>query len=148
MEELEKIDLIRERLGVSYEKAYSTLQETNGDVVEALIKLEKEKGITQDENIDVERLQVKGQEIINKLREIVKEGNVNKIVVKNNEKTLVEIPVTAGIIGGVLFPYLTMVAGMAAMYKEYTLEIAREKNNKNADEENKNDDMGNNSEFN
>src|SRR5690554_1957705 len=148
MEELEKIDLIRERLGVSYEKAYNTLQETNGDIIEALIKLEKEKGTEKGENINVERLQVKGQELINKLKEIIKEGNANKIIVKNNEKTLVEIPITAGIIGGVLFPYLTMVAGMAAMYKEYTLEIAREKNNKNADEENKNDDMGNNSEFN
>src|SRR5690554_6440815 len=144
MEELEKIDLIRERLGVSYEKAYNTLQETNGDIIEALIKLEKEKETEKGENINVERLQVKGQELINKLREIIKEGNANKILVKNNEKTLVEIPITAGIIGGVLFPYLTMLAGMAAMYKEYTLEIARDHIKNSNNQNNENVDMGNN----
>jgi hypothetical protein len=121
MDNLEKIDLIRERLGVSYEKANQVLQET-GDVVEALIKLEKEtkeKGF----NLKTEILHVKGQELIDKIKEIVKEGNVSKIVVKNKDKTLIEIPVTAGVVSLVLFPYITLLAGMAAMLKEYTLEI-------------------------
>ncbi len=130
MENLEKIDLVRERLGVSYEKAHKTLQETNGDVIEALIKLEKEEG-KKGLGIHTDQFHVKSQELVNKLKEIIKEGNVNKITVKNNEKTLVEIPVTAGVVGLVLFPYLTLLAGAAAMYKDYTLEIDRNKNNKN-----------------
>lgn len=52
-----------------------------------------------------------------------------KIVVKDNEKTLVEIPVTAGIVGLVLFPYISILAGLAAMYKDYTLEIDKEDQN-------------------
>ncbi len=126
MENLEKIDKVRERLGVSYEKAYKALQETNWDVIEALIKLEKEEG-KKGIGIGTEHIHVKGQELINKIKDIIKEGNVNKIIVKNDEKTLVEIPVTAGVVSLVLFPYLTLLAGAAAMYKDYTLEIEKNK---------------------
>lgn len=125
MDDLEKIDQIRQRLGVSYEKAYNTLQLCNGDVVASLIKLEQE-GI-KSEGIKTDTLHIKGQELISKIKEIVKEGNVNKVVVKNDEKTLVEIPVTAGVVSLVLFPYLTLLAGATAMYKDYTLEIDRNK---------------------
>lgn len=128
MENLEKIDLLRERLGVSYEVAYKALEESGGDVVEALIKLEKEeKEKVKNLKLDKDIVHVKGQELIDKLKDIIKEGNVNKIVVKNKEKTLVEIPVTAGVVSLVLFPYVTLLAGMAAMFKEYTLEIDKDK---------------------
>lgn len=127
MENLEKIDLIRQRIDVSYEKAYQALQETNGNVVEALIKLEKEGDGQKKINFDTELFHVKGQDLINKIKNIIKEGNVNKVIVKNDEKTLVEIPVTAGVVSLVLFPYLTLLAGAAAMYKDYTLEIERNK---------------------
>ncbi|NLM97221.1 MAG: DUF4342 domain-containing protein [Halanaerobiaceae bacterium] len=123
LDDLEKIDEIRKRLGVSYETAYNALQECNGDVISAIIKLEKEGAEGKKINTDV--LHVKGQELINKIKELIKEGNVNKIVVKNDEKTLAEIPVTAGLVSLVLFPYLTLLAGAAALYKDYTLEIDR-----------------------
>lgn len=125
MDNLEKIDMIRERLGVSYEAAHQALQECDGDVVAALIKLEKDNAGKTGFKSDV--FHVKGQELINKIKEIIKEGNVKKIVVKNDEKTLVEIPITAGVVSLVLFPYLTLLAGAAAMYKDYTLEIDRKK---------------------
>jgi len=124
MEELDKIDLIRERMNISYERAKQVLDEVNGDVVQALINLEKEqksKGFDDRNNI-----RVKGEELVNKLKEVIKEGNISKITVKNGDKTLIEIPVTAGLVSLVLFPYLTVLAGMAAMYKEYKLEIERE----------------------
>ncbi len=126
MDELDKIDLIRERMNVSYERAKQVLDEVNGDVVQALINLEKEqesKGYDDKNNI-----KVKGEELITKLKEIIKEGNISKITVKNRDKTLIEIPVTAGVVSLVLFPYLTVLAGMAAMYKEYKLEIERKDN--------------------
>ncbi len=125
MENLDKIDLIRERMNVSYKKAKQVLEEVNGDVVQALIKLEEEKETRgyEDENI----VKVKSEELISKLKELIKEGNIRKITVKNKDRTLVEIPVTAGVVSLVLFPYLTMLAGMAAMFKEYQLEIDRAK---------------------
>lgn len=124
LDDLQKIDEIRKRLGVSYETAHTALQVCNGDVVSALIKLEKEGAESSEFKADV--FHVKGQELLNKIKDIIKGGNVNKIVVKNDEKTLVEIPVTAGVISVVLFPYLTLLAGAAAMYKDYTLEIDRQ----------------------
>ncbi|NLJ84729.1 MAG: DUF4342 domain-containing protein [Halanaerobiaceae bacterium] len=123
MDTLEKIDQIRRRLGVTYEEAYKALEECNGDLVSALIILEKEQ---KQAGTHVDVLQVKGQELLNKIKEIIREGNVNKIIVKNDEKTLMEIPVTAGVVGLVLFPYLTLLAGAAALYKDYTLEIERD----------------------
>lgn len=123
MDTLEKIDQIRRRLGVTYEEAYKALEECNGDLVSALIILEKEQ---KQAGTHVDVLQVKGQELLNKIKEIIREGNVNKIIVKNVEKTLMEIPVTAGVVGLVLFPYLTLLAGAAALYKDYTLEIERD----------------------
>lgn len=127
MDNLEKIDMIRERLAVSYELAHQALQESDGDVVAALIKLEKESEAKSKTSVNSDVFHVKGQELVGKIKEIVKEGNVNKIVVKNNDKTLVEIPVTAGVVSLVLFPYLTLLAGATAMYKDYTLEIDKKK---------------------
>ncbi|MEJ6952028.1 DUF4342 domain-containing protein [Natronospora cellulosivora (SeqCode)] len=137
MDNLEKIDMIKGRLGVSYEEAFKSLEECNGDVVQALIKLEKDVEVDTESSAAKEKsmdyIHVKGQEIIKKIKEIIKEGNVNKVIVKSDEKTLVEIPVTAGVAGLVLFPYVTLLAGAAAMYKDYTLEI--EKKDKNSTEE-------------
>ena len=127
MDELEKIDLIRERINVSYEKAREALKEVEGDLVDALVKLEKNLKDKRNTNefAGDNLYKVKGQELIDKIKEIIKEGNVNKIAVKNDNKTLVEIPVTAGVISLVLFPYMGILAGMTAMYKDYTLEIKR-----------------------
>lgn len=138
MDNLEKIDMIKGRLGVSYEKAYQALEKSDGDVVQALIQLEKEvkadNGDTDKSETRMDFLHVKGQELYKKVKDIIKEGNVNKIIVKSDDKTVVEIPVTAGVAGVVLFPYVTLLAGAAAMLKEYTLEIEKKEEN---EEENK-----------
>ena len=128
MDNIEKIDMLKGRLGVSYEQAYQALEECNGDVVQALIKLEKENKGKKDSNYKTDFVHVKGQELINKIKEIIQEGNVNKISIKNDDKTVLEIPVNAGLAGLVLFPYITLLAGAAAMYKDYTLEIDKKKN--------------------
>ena len=74
MDNIEKLDLIRERFNVSYKKAKEVLTETNGDVVEALIKLE-ESGTESQKNKKSEHqtsndniYKVKGQELIEKIK--------------------------------------------------------------------------------
>lgn len=131
MENLEKIDLIRERLHVSYEQANQALQEAGGDVIQALVNLEKEREKEQEKNgFEKENVfQARGQELIDKIKSIINKGNVNKIAVKDDDKVLLEIPVTAGVASLVIFPYITILGGMAAMFKEYTLEIEKENNN-------------------
>lgn len=126
MDNLEKVDLIRERLNVSYSEANQALEQCDGDVVSALIMLEESQE-SKDDSAD-SRINVKGQELIDKIKELIQKGNVNKITVKNEKgETMVEIPITAGVVGLVLFPYIGILAGMAAMMKEYTLEIDQDK---------------------
>ena len=126
MDKLEKIDLIRNRLNVSYNEANEALEKCDGDVVSALIKLEEEK---KDLNKDFEKeeINVMGNELIDKIKNIIREGNVKKITIKNEEgESVLEIPVTAGVVGLVLFPYIGILGGLAAMLKEYKLEIKKE----------------------
>ncbi|HKL75855.1 MAG TPA: DUF4342 domain-containing protein [Halanaerobiales bacterium] len=132
MEKLEKIDIIKKRLDVSYNEANQALEDCDGDVVAALIHLEEnmETGEKQDteKKYEKEKMNVMGNELMDKLREIIKEGNVKKITVKNDKgESILEIPVTAGVVGLVLFPYIGILGGMAAMLKEYKLEITKEK---------------------
>ncbi len=126
MDKLEKIDLIRSRLNVSYNEANEALENCDGDVVSALIKLEeKNKDVNKD--FEKEDIHVMGNELIDKIKDIIREGNVKKITVKNEEEeSVLEIPVTAGVVGLVLFPYIGILGGLAAMLKEYKLEIKKD----------------------
>lgn len=125
MEELEKIDLIRERLGVSYREAKEALDKAGGDVVQALIMLEN-----QDKKWD-ERLDAKGRELVDYIRDIMKKGNVTKVRLKKDDRVIFEIPATLGAIGvgGALLSPLLAVIGVvgtvAALVNHYKLEIVR-----------------------
>ncbi|HHX96646.1 MAG TPA: DUF4342 domain-containing protein [Clostridia bacterium] len=142
MDELKKIDLLRERLGISYKEARDALEEAEGDVVQALVDLEK-----VHRNWD-EKLEEKGREIMAYIKEIIKQGNVTKVRLKKQAETVLEIPATVGFLslGGMfLSPLLALlgVAGtVAAVIKDYTLEVERpdgrvEKHNLNFLKENK-----------
>lgn len=125
MEELEKIDIIRERLGVSYHEAKEALDKVNGDVVQALILLEK-----NDRKWD-QKLDEKGKQLVNYIKEIINKGNVTKIRLKKDDKVIFEIPATIGAIGvggAILSPILAIVAvvgTVAALINHYSLEIVR-----------------------
>lgn len=86
---LEMVDQVRERTGVSYEKAKEALEGANGSVVDAIIAIEKEEdGGAVD--------------IVEKIKAAVKKGNVNRIRVTKSGDELLNIPVNAGIAGGVI----------------------------------------------
>ncbi len=118
---LEKVDLIRERTGVTYRKAKEVLEKTDGDVVEALILLE-EKGHGWRE-----RFQVQGHELVERVKELIREGNVTRIKVRHDDKILLEIPVTLGAIGALLLPSLAALGVIAAMVTRCTIEVERVK---------------------
>ena len=63
--------------------------------------------------------------IAEKLKGIVHKGNVRRVVVKHDGRTVAEFPLTAGVVGAVIAPVLAGVAAIAAMLKECTLEIER-----------------------
>jgi molybdenum-dependent DNA-binding transcriptional regulator ModE len=106
---LEKIDQVRRRLGVSYRRAYEALERSGGDVVQAIIALESSCGPRSIPG----RLQAGGEEVAERIRELIHEGNATRIVVKHGDRTVVEVPATVGALGAIFLPTLT-VAGLAA----------------------------------
>ncbi len=119
MTEMEKIDLIRERTGLGYREAKKLLDEAGGDAVQALARNEEKESKWE------ETIQVKGGEIIDTVRELIKEGNVTKIRVKHEGKTIVELPVTIGAAGLLIAPQLAALGALAALLTRCTLEIER-----------------------
>ncbi len=125
MNRLEKLDLIRERTGATYGEADAALSRADGDVVKAIIDLEHrgEKGNVKEE------FWVKGNELVDKVKELIKQGNITRIIVKSEEgKTLVEIPMTIGVLGTVIAPTVAILGGLAALVTRCKIEIIRREN--------------------
>ena len=117
MDNLEKIDIVRERMEVSYEQAKMALESTNWDVVEAIVRIE------QDTKNRKEEFFVRGNELVEKVKDMIRKGNVSKIRVKQDDKVLVEVPVTAGVVGALLAPQLAIIGAVAALVSKCTVEI-------------------------
>lgn len=117
---LEKIDILRERTGVSYREAKEALEKSNGSLIEALIELD-----SKEKTRWTEEFSVKSGEVIDKVKELLHAGNVNKIRVKHEGKTLVEIPVALGAIGAIALPQLAALGVLIAVFKRCTIEVVR-----------------------
>jgi hypothetical protein len=73
-----------------------------------------------------EEFKVKGDQVVGKLKELLHEGNVRHIVIKNDEgKGLIEFPVTIGLAGALLLPVWAAVGAVAAMVTNCTIEVER-----------------------
>ncbi len=108
---LEKIELVKDRTGVTYKEAKEALEASDGSVVDAIIDIEENIDNGEKKNIGQQ-----GTAVIAAITEAVKKGNVSKIVVKNKDgEVLINIPVNAGIIGAVVAPW-GVVAGMIASF--------------------------------
>lgn len=69
---------------------------------------------------------VKGEELLSKIKEILKEGNAKRIIIKNEKgETYLEIPVTVGIIGAVFAPVLAAVGALAAVASHFTIVVEK-----------------------
>lgn len=69
---------------------------------------------------------VTGEELLAKIREIIHEGNVRKIIIKNDKgETYLEIPVTIGVIGAILAPVFAAIGALAALAANFTIVVER-----------------------
>ncbi len=74
----------------------------------------------------IETFTVRGEELLQKVKEVIKEGNVRKITIKDkNGKTLVAVPLTLGVVGAVLAPVLAAVGAIAALVTECSITVER-----------------------
>ena len=69
---------------------------------------------------------VKGEELLTKVRELIHEGNVRRIIIKNDKgETYLEIPVTIGLIGALIAPVFAAIGALAALAANFTLVVER-----------------------
>lgn len=74
-----------------------------------------------------EEFKIKGEELIAKIKELIHEGNVRRLIIKDEEgKTYLEIPVTIGVIGAFVAPVLAAVGAIAAMVANLKVEVVRQ----------------------
>jgi len=70
---------------------------------------------------------VSGEELLKKVKNLIKEGNVRKIVIKNEKgDTFLEIPVTISVIGAIAAPIFVAVGAIAAVASKFTIEVIKE----------------------
>jgi len=80
----------------------------------------------KEENFKKEEFKVTGEEVIKKIKELIKAGNVRRIIIKNEEgKTLIEVPLTLGVVGAVLLPVWAAIGAIAAIATNLTIVVEK-----------------------
>lgn len=119
MSRLEKIDIIRERTGLGYREAVALLDAAGWDVVEALARHEEQQEAAKGTWTKI------GEDAFRRIKELVREGNVRTVRIKNGDRTMLEIPVTAGVVGAILAPELALIGAVFCLFTGSTVEIER-----------------------
>jgi len=79
-----------------------------------------------EENVRKEEFRVKGEAVLAKIKEIIHEGNVRRITIKNEEgNTLIEIPLTLGVVGVLLLPVWAAIGAIAALAANLTIVVEK-----------------------
>lgn len=78
------------------------------------------------QNEQKEEFKVSGEDIVKKIKEIIAEGNARKIIIKNEKgDSVIEIPLTIGVVGTVLLPVLAAVGALAALLANCTIVVIK-----------------------
>jgi hypothetical protein len=81
--------------------------------------------------MQTEEHKVSGDGLLAKIKELVHQGNIRRITIKNDEgRRLLEIPLTIGVAGAVLLPVWVAIGAVAALAADYTIEVEREPDSK------------------
>ncbi len=115
---LEKIELVKDRTGVSYAEAKEALEAADGSVVDAIISIEEK--IDEDAGKNFTK---QGNAVVENLKALVKKGNVSKIVIKKDGDVMLNIPVNLGILGTVIAPWGAVLGVLAAFGSKCTIEL-------------------------
>jgi hypothetical protein len=82
---------------------------------------------TAPEAEPAETTKVTSERLVGKIKELLHEGTVRRIVVKNDEgHTVMEIPLTAGIVAAVALPIVTAIGAIAALANDWTIQVYRQ----------------------
>jgi CMP-2-keto-3-deoxyoctulosonic acid synthetase len=72
-----------------------------------------------------EEFKINGEQLLNKVKELVHEGNIRRVIVKQDDRTILEIPLTLGVAGILLAPTLAALGAAAALVTECTIIVEK-----------------------
>ncbi|MBI5963322.1 MAG: DUF4342 domain-containing protein [Chloroflexi bacterium] len=76
---------------------------------------------------NTEEFKVNGEQLLSKLKELLREGNIRRVIIKDKDgKVLIEFPLTFGVVGLILAPTLAAVGAVAALVSEATIIVEKE----------------------
>ena len=79
-----------------------------------------------EKQVRTEEYQIDGDEMVAKVKELVRKGNIRRIAIQNEEgKTLIEIPLTLGVVGAVLLPVWAALGALAALVTNCTIVVEK-----------------------
>ncbi len=120
VDDLRKIDLLRERMRISYQEAAELLRLTEGSVVDALVLAEARQKKAES------AWEARARGILEKTRALVREGNATKVKVIHKGRPVLVFPVTVGVAGAVLLPKVTLLAAALCLLGRCCIEVGRE----------------------
>lgn len=118
---LEKIELVKDRTGVSYKEAKEALIKADGSVVDAIIMIEDEIDLTPKSKAGDQAYR-----LIERLKQLIKKGNISKIVVKKDNETVLNIPVNIGILSAIWVFWPTLIATILALGMRCSIELIKD----------------------
>lgn len=79
-----------------------------------------------EEHVRTEEHRVSGERLVARIKEIVHQGNIRRVIVKNDEgRVLLEIPLTLGVVGAALVPVWVALGAMAALIANFTIVVEK-----------------------
>ena len=118
---LEKIELVKDRTGVSYAEAKEALEKADGSVVDDIILIEEQIDITPKTKAGDQ-----ASHVVEKIKELIRKGNVSKIKIKKGDEIIMNIPVNIGILGIVFVPWVTIFSVIAALGAKCSIELVKD----------------------
>jgi hypothetical protein len=86
---------------------------------------QEEKDMTQ-KKVRTEEFQVSGERLVAKIKELLHEGNIRRITIKDQDgETLIEVPLTLGVVGALVVPVWAALGALAALVVNLTIVIER-----------------------
>lgn len=82
--------------------------------------------MSEDQQVHTEEFEVNSEEILSKIKELVHEGNIRRVVIKNEDgRSLIDVPLTVGVVGALLAPQLAAIGAITALIARATLVVER-----------------------
>ena len=79
-----------------------------------------------EEKVRTEEFSVNGEDLLSKIKEIIHEGNIRRIIIKKKGgDTVMEIPMTLGVVGALIAPQLAAIGAIAALVTEATVVVEK-----------------------